>query len=76
MKFRKPVRAVAKQQSVLEYRTITVPRDFPRSAVKSMLVEEAEMNHWTLDKVQIRHDGKRIITLRRRIIRAIRIDFG
>ena len=39
-----------------------------------MLVEEAEINHWTLDKVQIRHDGKRIITLRRKIIPAVRIN--
>ena len=65
---------MSKQRSVLEYRTITIPKNFPKSDVKTMLVEEAEINHWTLDKVQIRHDGKRIITLRRKIIPAVRIN--
>ena len=55
--------------SVMEFRTILLPRDVSRSFVKSLLVEEAELNRWTLDRLQIRRDGKRVITLRRKIIK-------
>ena len=54
--------------SVMEFRTILLPKDVSRSFVKSLLVEEAELNRWTLDRLQIRRDGKRVITLRRKII--------
>ena len=51
-----------------EYYTLTLPRNVSRNAVHQLLVEEAEKNHWTLDRVLILHNGKRIIRLRRRII--------
>jgi hypothetical protein len=53
----------------MEFRTILLPKDVSRSFVKSLLVEEAELNRWTLDRLQIRRDGKRVITLRRKIIK-------
>lgn len=55
-----------------EYFTLTLPSNVSRNAMHQMLVEEAEQNHWTLDRVQILPSGKRIIRLRRRIMRAVR----
>jgi hypothetical protein len=59
----------------IEYYTLTVPSTVSRNAVHQLLVEEAEKNHWTLDRVQILPCGKRIIRLRRRIIRVVRTTF-
>ena len=56
----------------LEYYTLTLPSTLSRNAVRQFLVEEAEKNHWTLDRIRILPSGKRIIRLRRRIIRVVR----
>jgi hypothetical protein len=56
----------------IEYYTLTLPSTFSRNAMHQLLVEEAEKNHWTLDRVQILPNGKRIIRLRRRIMRVVR----
>ncbi|HUW79246.1 MAG TPA: DUF5703 family protein [Candidatus Nanopelagicaceae bacterium] len=55
-----------------EYYTLTLPSTVSRNAVHQILVEEAEKNHWTLDRVQILPSGRRIIRLRRRIMRVVR----
>ncbi len=55
-----------------EYFTLNLPSNLSRNAMHRILVEEAEQNHWTLDRVQILPSGRRIIRLRRRIIRVIR----
>jgi len=55
-----------------EYCTLTLPSTITRNAMHQILVEEAEQNHWTLDRVQILPSGKRIIRLRRRIMHVIR----
>lgn len=53
-----------------EFRTLTLPRDFSRSLVRRMLVAEAEIGGWELDRLRIGNDGIRRIVLRRKIIRA------
>lgn len=55
-----------------EYRTLALPSTVSRNAMHRLLVEEAEKNHWTLDRVQILPSGRRIIRLRRRIIHVVR----
>ena len=58
-----------------EYCTLTLPCTVSRKAMQQLLVEEAEQNHWTLDRVQILQNGKRIIRLRRRIMHVARTNF-
>lgn len=58
--------------SELEFITLTLPRGISRSAVRQLLVDHAERGHWTLDRVRIYPDGRRIVRLRRRIIRMMR----
>ncbi|OIQ81704.1 hypothetical protein GALL_365160 [mine drainage metagenome] len=55
-----------------EYCTLTLPSSLSRNAIRQLLVEEAEKNHWTLDRVQVLPSGKRIIRLRRKIMRVSR----
>ncbi len=56
----------------IEYRTLTMPRNTSRNAVRQRLVDEAEKNHWTLDHVRVLPSGARVIRLRRRILRVTR----
>lgn len=58
--------------SETEYVTFSLPRGISRSAVRQLLVDHAEREHWTLDRVRIFPDGRRVITLRRKIIRVMR----
>lgn len=55
-----------------EFTTLTIPRGVSRSAVRQLLVEHAEREHWTLDRVRIYPDGRRTVRLRRRIMRIMR----
>ena len=55
-----------------EFDAVTFPPDFSRNVVRKLLVERAEQGGWVLDRVRIGHDGKRRVTLRRKIIRAVR----
>jgi hypothetical protein len=52
-----------------EYSKMLISRDFSRSAVTRMLVEQAERGGWELDRVRVAYDGTRRVQLRRRIIR-------
>lgn len=58
--------------SELEFVTIYVPRGTSRNAVRQLLVEHAEHGRWTLDRVRVYPDGRRLVRLRRRIIKMIR----
>lgn len=55
-----------------EFDRVTFDRSFSRSTVTKLLTERAEHGGWELDRVQIGHDGKRRVVLRRKIIRAVR----
>lgn len=55
-----------------EFDRVTFTPEFPRNVVTRLLVERAEQGGWVLDRVQIRSDGIRRVTLRRKIIRAVR----
>ena len=55
-----------------EFDRVTFTRDFSRNVVTKLLVERAEQGGWVLDRVQIKADGIRRVTLRRKIIRAVR----
>lgn len=52
-----------------EFQTLVLSRDLSRSAVRRLLVEQAEHGGWELDRVRIAQDGVRRIVLRRKIIR-------
>lgn len=55
-----------------EFERVTFTRELSRNVVTKLLVERAEQGGWVLDRVQIRSDGIRRVTLRRKIIRAVR----
>jgi hypothetical protein len=55
-----------------EFDRVTFSREFPRNVVRTLLVERAEHGGWELDRVRIGNDGVRRVTLRRKIIRAVR----
>lgn len=55
-----------------EFERVTFTRELPRNVVTKLLVERAEQGGWVLDRVQIKPDGIRRVTLRRKIIRAVR----
>jgi hypothetical protein len=54
-----------------EYEThqLTLPRTLSRRVVRQFLVERAEYGGWELARVRIYPDGRRTVTLRRKIIR-------
>lgn len=58
--------------SELEFVTLTIPRGTSRAAVRQLLVEHAEHGRWTLDRVRIYPDGRKVVRLRRRIMRIVR----
>ena len=65
-------RGVAKAVSTWEYRQVSLPRGTHRHEARALPTEFAELGRWELDR-HIRYpDGRRTITLRRRIIRAVR----
>ncbi len=54
-----------------EYEThqLKLPRTLSRRVVRQLLVERAEYGGWELARVRVYPDGRRTVTLRRRIIR-------
>lgn len=59
-----------------EFQSMALPRDFSRSAVTRILVEQAEQGGWELDRLRIGHDGVRRVVLRRKIIRQQRPTYA
>lgn len=59
-----------------EFQNLALPRDFSRSAVTRILVEQAEHGGWELDRLRIGHDGVRRVVLRRKIIRQQRPTYA
>ncbi|MGA8258187.1 MAG: DUF5703 family protein [Nocardioides sp.] len=55
-----------------EFSRVTFSREYPRNVVTKLLVEQAELGGWELDRVRIGSDGVRRVVLRRKIIRAVR----
>ncbi|MGC1209427.1 MAG: DUF5703 family protein [Ornithinimicrobium sp.] len=55
-----------------EYRTVSFTREDTRSHVRSVLAEQAEYGHWELQRVTVYWGGKRLASLRRKIIRVRR----
>jgi len=55
-----------------ELHTVDIPRGLPRNAVRRMLTDHAEYGGWELARSRIFRDGRRSVTLRRKIIKATR----
>ena len=55
-----------------EYTEIALPRSMTRETARMMLTEAAETGRWELAKVHLLPDGRRRITLRRRVYRVAR----
>jgi hypothetical protein len=55
-----------------EYRRFSLPRGTSRSLARQLLTDHAEYGHWELARVHVYADGRRHVTLRRRIIRVAR----
>ncbi len=55
-----------------EFQRFWLPRTQTRSAVRRLLTDAAEYGGWELDRLRLLPDGRRRITLRRRIIRVTR----
>ncbi|MGB7448270.1 MAG: DUF5703 family protein [Ornithinimicrobium sp.] len=55
-----------------EYRTVAFGRDDSRSHVRAVLTEQAEYGQWELHQVRVYFGGRRLASLRRKIIRVRR----
>ncbi|TIC86501.1 DUF5703 family protein [Nocardioides sp. GY 10127] len=55
-----------------EFDQVRFDRDLSRNVVRKLLVERAEHGGWELHRLRITADGVRRVTLRRKIIRAVR----
>ncbi|MFC7329225.1 DUF5703 family protein [Marinactinospora rubrisoli] len=56
-----------------EYQELRFPRGASRNAARQALTDHAEYGRWELARVRLYPDGSRRVTLRRKIIRQIRI---
>ncbi|MFC3996036.1 DUF5703 family protein [Nocardiopsis sediminis] len=56
-----------------EYRELRLPRGTSRGTARQALTEHAEYGRWELARVRLYPDGTRLITLRRKIIRQLRL---
>jgi hypothetical protein len=54
------------------YMVVHLPRDMTREAARRVLTDHAEYGEWELARLRLYADGSRKVTLRRRIIRAVR----
>jgi hypothetical protein len=54
------------------YLVVYLPREVSRDAARRILTDHAEYGEWELSKLRLFADGSRKVTLRRRIIRAVR----
>lgn len=55
-----------------EFQRFWLPRGHSRSVVRRLLTDAAEYHGWELDRMRMFPDGRRRVTLRRKIIRARR----
>ena len=55
-----------------EYREVAFPRGTTREAARVLLTGAAETEHWELDRLRLYPDGRRVVTLRRRVYRMMR----
>lgn len=55
-----------------EYKEIALPRQVTRESARLYLTEAAETGRWELATVHLLPDGRRRITLRRRVYRVAR----
>lgn len=56
--------------SEYEISKFELPRTLSRKVVRQLLVDKAEYAGWELYRVRVYPNGRRVITLRRKIIRA------
>ena len=54
------------------YMVVHLPRGTTREAARRILTDHAEYGEWELARLRLYADGSRKVTLRRRIIRAVR----
>jgi hypothetical protein len=54
------------------YLVVHLPRGTSREGARRILTDHAEYGHWELARLRLNADGSRKVTLRRRIIRAVR----
>jgi hypothetical protein len=54
------------------YLVVYLPRGTSRDAARRILTDHAEYGEWELSRLRLFADGSRKVTLRRRIIRAVR----
>ena len=54
------------------YMVVHLPRGTSREAARRILTDHAEYGEWELARLRLYADGSRKVTLRRRIIRAVR----
>ena len=54
------------------YLVLYIPRGTSRDAARRILTDNAEYGEWELARLRLYADGSRKVTLRRRIIRAVR----
>ena len=52
-----------------EYRALAMPSGTDRQTARTLLTMHAEYGHWELDRLRLWPDGRRHVTLRRKIIR-------
>ena len=50
-----------------EYRSVPIPKDADRQKTRELLVLHAEFGEWELARHQIWPDGRRKVTVRRRV---------
>jgi hypothetical protein len=55
-----------------EFRHLYLPRGTSRGAATRLLTDHAEYGHWELARLRLSADGSRRVTLRRKIIKAVR----
>jgi hypothetical protein len=55
-----------------DYLDVRLPRGMSREAARRILTDHAEYGQWELARLRLYADGSRKVTLRRRIIRAVR----
>jgi hypothetical protein len=55
-----------------DYLVVRLPRGTSREAARRILTDHAEYGQWELARLRLYADGSRKVTLRRRIIRAVR----
>lgn len=55
-----------------EHLHLYLPRGTSRGEARRLLTDHAEYGHWELARLRLYADGSRKVTLRRRVIRAVR----